>query len=136
MRSISKAPIGAVIVSVVAIHVTDAEEALSASYDRTADQHGFTIFMEDGGWCWFQDPRAIIDSGRLIVGSVQGNGKGAAKASIYDLLRKKQLGVVTLHDNFRHDDHNAPRILRPAGWQHPGSLRFARKQQDALLPNF
>lgn len=31
-----------------------------------------TTFMEDGGWCWYQDPRAIISQGKLLVGGVSG----------------------------------------------------------------
>lgn len=32
--------------------------------------------MYNAGWCWFQDPRAIIQDGKLVIGSVAGNGIG------------------------------------------------------------
>ena len=27
-----------------------------------------TTFMEDGGWCWYQDPRAVISNDKLVMG--------------------------------------------------------------------
>ncbi|WP_051235497.1 glycoside hydrolase family 88 protein [Marinimicrobium agarilyticum] len=65
-------------------------------------------FMYNGGWCWFQDPRAIIHNGRLIVGGVAGNGIGDAAVGVYDLGNDVRLGRTTLHKHFDHDDHNAP----------------------------
>jgi hypothetical protein len=74
-------------------------------------------FNEDGGWCWYQDERALVDtkSGKLIVGSVAKGG--AIEAVIYDLAgatkKKYTLGTsLTQHV----DDHNAPALLiRPDG---------------------
>ena len=87
-----------------------------APYDRTSDQHTFTVFMQDGGWCWFQDPRAIIHDEKFILGSVKGNGSGSAFAGVYDLRHNNQLGKVMLKDDFDHDDHNAPVFYtRPDG---------------------
>jgi hypothetical protein len=87
-----------------------------ASYDRAADPHGFTVFMEDGGWCWFQDPRAVIHDDRLFIGAVRGNDSGPAHVGVYDLREQRSLGTVLLHDNFDHDDHNAPVFhVRPDG---------------------
>ncbi len=82
--------------------------AESASYDRTADAHDFTVFMKEGGWCWYQDPRAIAHDGKLFMGSVRGNGKGEALVGIYDLNTRKSLGSVTMHPSFDRDDHNSP----------------------------
>lgn len=81
---------------------------VQASYDRRSDPHQFTIFMEEGGWCWFQDPRAILHDNKLFVGSVQGNGNGAALVGVYDLAADKPLGTVTMHRKFDGDDHNSP----------------------------
>jgi hypothetical protein len=85
-------------------------------YDRDADPHPFTIFMREGGWCWFQDPRAIIHDETVYIGSVQGNGSGPALVGVYDLRNQKPLGRVVMQDNFRHDDHNSPVFhVRPDG---------------------
>jgi rhamnogalacturonyl hydrolase YesR len=77
-------------------------------YDRGADPHKFTVFMREGGWCWYQDPRAMIFNGKLFMGAVQGNGTGPALVGVYDLRANKNLGSVVVHDNFDNDDHNAP----------------------------
>lgn len=93
---------------------TQAEE--QASYDRGADSHNFTVFMKEGGWCWFQDPRVIIHDGKLLMGSVKGNGDGKALVGVYDLERGKRLGSVTMHPKFDKDDHNSPVFhARPNG---------------------
>jgi hypothetical protein len=78
------------------------------SYDRGSDQHEFTLFMKEGGWCWFQDPRVIIHGDKLFIGSVQGHASGPAAVGVYDLKQRKPLGTVVMRDNFRHDDHNSP----------------------------
>lgn len=93
-----------------------AAERPSARYDRSADAHGFTVFMQEGGWCWFQDPRAIIHKGKLFLGSVRGNGTGPALVGVYDLEARKALGTVVMRDNFDRDDHNSPVFhARPDG---------------------
>ena len=79
-----------------------------ASYDRAADPHQFTVFMLEGGWCWFQDPRAVIQGDHLFIGAVRGNGSGPATVGVYDLGNQRPLGTVVLHDNFDRDDHNSP----------------------------
>lgn len=86
------------------------------SYDRTRDPHGLQIFMQEGGWCWFQDPRVIIHDGRLIIGGVRGNGSDDAVVGVYDLKEKTLLRRIVLHAGFKHDDHNAPAFyVRPDG---------------------
>jgi rhamnogalacturonyl hydrolase YesR len=76
----------------------------------------YTTFMKDGGWCWYQDPRAIIHDGKLFMGAVKGNGTGPALVGVYDLDADKPLGNVLMQDNFDHDDHNSPVFhVRPDG---------------------
>lgn len=87
-----------------------------AAYDRAKDPHQFTVFMKEGGWCWFQDPRAIVHDGTLFIGSIQGNGSGDALVGVYDLRQNKARGTVTMHEGFDRDDHNSPVFhLRPDG---------------------
>lgn len=85
-----------------------AQQPSAANYDRSGDQHSLAVFMKEGGWCWFQDPRAIIDDGKLIMGSVQGNGQGPALVGVYDLAAGNSLGRAVMHDQFKRDDHNSP----------------------------
>jgi len=101
------------IVGVVGVSLAQEEQA---HYDRAADSHKFTVFMQDGGWCWYQDPRAIIHNGKLFIGSVKGNGSGPALVGIYDLKAGKPLGTVLMQDKFGRDDHNSPVFYaRPDG---------------------
>lgn len=87
-----------------------------ANYDRAADQHDFTVFMREGGWCWFQDPRATIHNGNVFLGSVQGNETGPARVGVYSLKDHRQVGSVTMLDGFDRDDHNSPVFhVRPDG---------------------
>lgn len=73
-------------------------------------------FMYNGGWCWFQDPRVIIQNGQLIIGGVAGNGRGEAAVGIYDLKKDNILGRVVVHESFDRDDHNSPVFyVRPDG---------------------
>jgi rhamnogalacturonyl hydrolase YesR len=78
------------------------------SYDRAADKHNFTVFMQGSGYCWFEDPRVIVNENKLIIGAVQGNGTGAAHVGVYDLTTNKSLGTALMQDEFDHDDHNSP----------------------------
>jgi hypothetical protein len=72
-------------------------------------------FNENGGWCWFQDERVLIHNGRIIMGSVSCAPKGQPKngdvdLTIHDIATGKNQ-VVTLHEKFAQDDHNAPALL-------------------------
>jgi hypothetical protein len=88
----------------------------TAAYDRAADSHPFTVFMREGGWCWYQDPRAIVHNGHLFIGAVEGTGNGDARIGVYDLVHDKPLGSVVVHDDFDRDDHNSPVFYpRPDG---------------------
>ena len=75
----------------------------------------FITFMEDAGWCWFQDPRALIADGKLLVGGIDGRS-GDVKVGVYDLETNQRLGVSVLNKGFEADDHDAPALyLRPDG---------------------
>jgi len=101
-----------------------------ASYDRKQDAHNFTIFMQHGGWCWYQDPRAIVHQGKVFIGSVRGNGAGEALVGVYDLKAGKQMGSVTVNPSFDRDDHNSPVFhVRPDG---SVLTVYARHSRDAF----
>lgn len=73
-------------------------------------------FMDDSGWCWFQDPRAIIQNDKLIIGGVSGHDEGEAAAGVYNLASDQLIGRAILHPDFDHDDHNSPVFYpRPDG---------------------
>lgn len=105
--------------------------ALSLSgLNAQTENDGLTVFMEDGGWCWYQDPRAIIHDGKLFIGSVKGGGDGEALISVYDLDANQSLGKVIAQAAFDHDDHNAPVFhARPDG---SVLATYARHNRDAF----
>lgn len=65
--------------------------------------------MEDAGWCWFQDPRAVIHNSKLVIGGLSGTN-GDVKVSVYDLKNDKDLGTTVLHPRFQKDDHDVPAL--------------------------
>jgi hypothetical protein len=80
---------------------------------------------DNGAWSWFMDPRAIVDEGKLIVGSVRAVGSNQAnvsdpksgniEVSVYDIARGTASTVV-LHPHLEQDDHDAPAFyVRPDG---------------------
>ncbi len=81
------------------------------------------VVNDDGAWCWFQDERVVVQSGRrLIVGSVA-NGvagpdrQGDIEATIVDLQGGRiQTKRWELADRLEADDHDAPAFwVRPDG---------------------
>ncbi len=85
---------------------------------------GPVTINDDGGWCWFQDERVLVDGGKLIVGSVASGWrdpgrKGQIEVATYDLASGRT-SVFVLHrpDAPRLsawlDDHNSPGLLMRA----------------------
>ena len=72
-------------------------------------------FLTDAGWCWYEDPRAIIHNGKLLIGGISGQS-GDVRIGVYDLEKGKNLGVVVIDKSFEVDDHNSPVFYaRPDG---------------------
>ncbi|QCZ92530.1 glycoside hydrolase family 88 protein [Salinimonas iocasae] len=89
---------------------------LKSERDNAITAASPVTMMENTGWCWFQDPRAIIQNGKLVIGGVQGNGTGDAVVGIFDLDSQQVDSTSVLHENFDHDDHNSPVFYaRPDG---------------------
>jgi len=94
--------------------------SLLISCGSSATQDSPVVLSRDGGWCWFQDPRAIVHDGKLVVGTVA-NGlfdslrTGDVEALVYD-FRSEELTKVELYDRLQADDHNSPVFaVRPDG---------------------
>ena len=76
-------------------------------------------FNDNGGWCWYQDERVIVDKegGKLIIGSVASGGERdkRVEATHWDLATKTgvrhQLGTMSYTD-----DHDVQALVkRPEG---------------------
>jgi len=74
----------------------------------------------DGGWSWFEEPRAIFHAGKLVVGSVASghadpSRTGDVEVFVHD-LGSSQTTRVELHDHLERDDHDSSALLaRPDG---------------------
>jgi hypothetical protein len=75
------------------------------------------VLNDDGGWCWFQDERAIVAGGRLVFGSVAAgrhdpSRRGAVEATGVDLATgattRFRLSATPVGRPGTHDDHDAP----------------------------
>ncbi|MCA9214779.1 MAG: BNR-4 repeat-containing protein [Planctomycetales bacterium] len=81
---------------------------------------GLITLNDNGAWSWFMDERAIVDRGRLVVGSVRAvknydTGKddpnwGNVEVAVHDLASGETKTVV-LHRHFEQDDHDTPAFL-------------------------
>ncbi|HMH82316.1 MAG TPA: BNR-4 repeat-containing protein [Gemmatimonadales bacterium] len=74
---------------------------------------------DNGAWSWFMDERAIVDDGKLIVGSVRAVGDyrndrasdwGNVEVSVCDLASGATQRTV-LHRHLQQDDHDNPAFL-------------------------
>jgi len=106
---------GAITAGVVALLMA---ACLGAVPSEAAIPKGLMLLNDNGGWCWFQDERAIIHDGKLIVGSVahrhgtDGRDRhGNIELTILDLGRRAVDGIVVLHPHLEADDHDAPALL-------------------------
>ena len=85
-----------------------------------AEASKVVVFNDDGAWSWFEDERAIIAGGRLIVGSVASGRldperRGDIEVVSYELTTGEKV-LFELHDRLEYDDHNSPALLqRPDG---------------------
>ena len=76
-------------------------------------------FNDNGGWCWYQDERALVDvaGGKFVIGSVASGGprNSDQEVVIYDIASGNKQRY-TLATDLNPDDHNAPAFfLRPDG---------------------
>ena len=78
------------------------------------------MLSDDGGWCWFESPRALIQGSRLIVGTVasgwsDASRRGDVNAIVHDLATGTT-STFELHNQLELDDHDSPAFLaRPDG---------------------
>ncbi len=85
-----------------------------------ADTAEIRTFKENGGWCWFQDERAILDEDRVVFATVAGTTRaghdgGDVDVTAYDLDTGERT-TTELHDQLGQDDHNVPSLIeRPDG---------------------
>lgn len=76
-------------------------------------QQGETFSLtDDGTWCWFSDPRAIVtENGELLTGYVTEDGSVAALS--YD-VNSDEKSISILNEKLEVDDHNNPAFVQRA----------------------
>ena len=91
--------------------------AAAAPVERRGGTTQPLVLNDDGGWCWFQDERAIVVGGRLLVGTVAAgrhdpSRRGAVEATVVDLasraVTRTRLDASPLGRPGSYDDHDAP----------------------------
>lgn len=73
------------------------------------------VLKQNGGWCWFQDERAIVLGDQLIFSSVAGCDRAGGLAGDVGVtavnLVSAQINSATLHARFQCDDHDVAALL-------------------------
>ncbi len=93
---------------------------LAASFAAASQPDDLIVLSDDGGWCWYQDERAILHDGKLIFGTIamgttDRQRKGDAEVIVHDIATG-QTQRLTFVDNIGADDHNVPAFeLLPDG---------------------
>ncbi|MFQ5810524.1 MAG: BNR-4 repeat-containing protein [Armatimonadota bacterium] len=89
--------------------------AIAAAPGAAADEP--IVLNDNGGWCWFEDQRALVHGGKLIIGSVADRGgtggeerDGNIEVTTYDLATGNAV-VSILHPHLGGDDHNSPALV-------------------------
>jgi hypothetical protein len=94
-------------------------------------------FNDNGGWCWYQDERVIVQNSKLIISSVansMGSGGGSRGGNLevttYDISAGTAVRTV-LHPNLQGDDHADEAFLSlPDGRV---LAMYARHLSDSLI---
>src|SRR5688500_10736007 len=78
------------------------------------------VLNDDGGWCWFQDERALVVKDRLVFGSVaagrsDASRRGMVEATSVDLASglstRFRLSATPVEKPPRYDDHDTPAFV-------------------------
>ncbi|MGP9536374.1 sugar phosphate isomerase/epimerase family protein [Brachybacterium sp. AOP43-C2-M15] len=105
---------------------SEAADALAAvrAADSFPSAARTAVISRNGGWCWFQDERALVDAatGTLLLGAVASTGGadgarrgGDVDVHVVDLDRLGAHDAVTtvpLHAGLESDDHDNPALWR------------------------
>ena len=85
---------------------------------RAASDQQIITFNDNGGWCWFQDERALVVDGKLLIASVanaagtDGAERGGnIEVTSFDLASSGPPTTTVLHAGLGNDDHDTPALL-------------------------
>jgi len=66
------------------------------------------VLNTNGGWCWFQDERAIVFDHKLVAASI--TREGDVQVTTWN-FQTGAVHIETLHSDFVGDDHNVASLL-------------------------
>ncbi|APR80904.1 Hypothetical protein A7982_06251 [Minicystis rosea] len=73
------------------------------------------VLKRNGGWCWFMDPRSVVDEGRILVGTVAGTTRDGSTAGDNEISAfdpaTRTTSTFKLHAEMESDDHDSAAIL-------------------------
>jgi len=78
------------------------------------------VLNDDGGWCWFQDERALVVADRLVFGSVAAGRTDASRRGMVEVTSvalatgaatRFRLSATAVERAGRHDDHDTPAFV-------------------------
>lgn len=88
-------------------------QATSAATSAVTSAAAIAQLISDGGWTWYNDPRAIVTGERILVGSITGT---AANGDIrITQFSGGSASTFELHSNLELDDHDNPALLELPG---------------------
>lgn len=82
--------------------------AAPASAPAARPAEACASLTDDGGWCWFSDPRAVSRDGKTYTGWVTEDG--SIEATELEHASGK-ITTITLHAKYERDDHDNPAFL-------------------------
>lgn len=79
------------------------------------EEVSFVTLKKNGGWCWYQDPRAVLRGNLVVFGSVaaadrDGSSPGDVEVTSWD-LESGNIELFKLHPELQADDHDTPAFL-------------------------
>jgi len=88
---------------------------LAACHSVSTPEFTPVVLGDDGGWCWFQDERALALGNLVVLGSVAAGRSDPARRGSVELTiwrpRTGELSRVVLRERMELDDHDAPALL-------------------------
>ncbi len=84
---------------------------LAAAAGAAAGEPAFpepTVLNPDTSWCWFQDERAVIDRGQLLLAGV--SAEGDITVTVHK-IGTGETEIVVLHERLHANDHAVPGLM-------------------------
>ena len=119
------------------------QQSCQTQQQTTDDISSFHHLTDDAGWCWFQDPRALIlgdtlifgsvASGRTASGDIDETQKGNVELTLVDLKTPASHHTGFSTQTFRRTITTS-RTVATSRWPHPCALQSPWQRHAPFLP--